>query len=243
MANILTKRLCLRSFISFMSSLYIIGTPIGNLEDISQRTLRILKEVDFIVAEDTRVTKKLLFHFQIEKPLISCHHHSSQKEVERILNLLKEGKDVALTTDAGTPGISDPGGKLVAEVLKKFGENVQIIPIPGPNAAVTALSISGFSSDRFLFLGFSPHKKGRKTFFQEVADSEYTVVFYESPHRVIKTLKEMSEHGDLKNRQIVVARELTKKFETIYRGTALEILEKSEEELARGELTVVVGNR
>ena len=225
-----------------MSKLYVLATPIGNLEDISQRALRILREVDLIAAEDTRITKKLFFHFQIEKPLISCHHHSSQKEVERILNLLKEGKDVALTTDAGTPGISDPGGKLIAEVLKKFGENVQIIPIPGPNAAVTALSISGFSSDRFLFLGFSPHKKGRKTFFQEVADSEYTVVFYESPHRVTKTLKEMSEHGDLKNRQIVVARELTKKFETIYRGTALEILEKSEEELARGELTVVVGN-
>ena len=226
-----------------MSKLYVLATPIGNLEDISQRALRILREVDLIAAEDTRITKKLFFHFQIEKPLISCHHHSSQKEVERILNLLKEGKDVALTTDAGTPGISDPGGKLIAEVLKKFGENVQIIPIPGPNAAVTALSISGFSSDRFLFLGFSPHKKGRKTFFQEVADSEYTVVFYESPHRIIKTLKEMSEHEDLKNRQMVVARELTKKFETIYRGTASEILEKSEEELARGELTIVVGNR
>ena len=226
-----------------MSSLYIIGTPIGNLEDISQRALGILKEVDFIVAEDTRVTKKLLSHFQIEKPLISYHHHSSQKEVEKVLSLIEEGKDIALTTDAGTPGISDPGGKLVAEVLKKFGENAQIIPIPGPNAAVTALSISGFPSDRFLFLGFSPHKKGRKTFFQEVADSEYTVVFYESPHRIIKTLKEMSEHEDLKNRQMVVARELTKKFETIYRGTASEILEKSEEELARGELTIVVGNR
>ena len=226
-----------------MSSLYIIGTPIGNLEDISQRTLRILKEVDFIVAEDTRVTKKLLSHFQIEKPLISYHHHSSQKEVERILSLIEKGKNIALTTDAGTPGISDPGGKLIAEVLKKFGENVQIIPIPGPNAAVTALSISGFPSDRFLFLGFSPHKKGRKTFFQEVADSEYTVVFYESPHRVIKTLKEMSEHGDLKNRQIVVARELTKKFETIYRGTASEILEKAGEGLARGEITIVVGDK
>src|SRR3989339_1951201 len=147
-----------------MSKLYVVATPIGNLEDISPRALRILREVDFIVAEDTRVTKKLLSHFQIEKPLISYHHHSSQKEVEKVLSLIEEGKDIALTTDAGTPGISDPGGKLVAEVLKKFGENAQITPIPGPNAAVTALSISGFPSDRFLFLGFSPHKKGRKTF-------------------------------------------------------------------------------
>ena len=224
-----------------MSKLYVVATPIGNLEDISQRALRILREVDFIVAEDTRVTKKLLFHFQIEKPLISCHHHSSQKEIERLLDLLKEGKNIALVTDAGTPGVSDPGGKLLSEVLKTSDLEVEIVPIPGPNAAVTALSISGFPTDRFLFLGFSPHKKGRKTFFQEVADSEYTVVFYESPHRIIKTLKEMSEHEDLKERRIVVARELTKKFETIYRGTALEILEKYEKELARGELTIVVG--
>jgi len=224
-----------------MSKLYVVGTPIGNLEDISQRAIRILREVDLVAAEDTRVTKKLLFHFQIEKPLISCHHHSSQKEIERLLDLLKEGKNIALVTDAGTPGISDPGGKLLSEVLKTSDLEVEIVPIPGPNAAVTALSISGFPTDRFLFLGFSPHKKGRKTFFQEVADSEYTVVFYESPHRIIKTLKEMSEHEDLKERRIVVARELTKKFETIYRGTALEILEKYEKELARGELTIVVG--
>ncbi len=223
------------------SKLFILATPIGNLEDISQRALRILREVDFVVAEDTRVTKKLLSHFQIEKPLISCHHHSSQKEVEKILSLLREGKNIALTTDAGTPGISDPGGKLVGEVLKVLNGEVEIIPIPGPNAAVTALSISGFSADRFLFLGFSPHKKGRKTFFQEVADSEYTVVFYESPHRITKTLKEMSEHEELKNRQLVIAREMTKKFETIYRGIGSEILGKFEKEIARGELTVVVG--
>ncbi|MBI2057923.1 MAG: 16S rRNA (cytidine(1402)-2'-O)-methyltransferase [Candidatus Yanofskybacteria bacterium] len=223
-----------------MPKLYVLATPIGNLEDISQRALRILREVDFIVAEDTRVTKKLLFHFQIEKPLVSYHHHSSQKEVERLLNLLKEGKVVALVTDAGTPGISDPGGRLVAEVLKRSGENVQVIPIPGPNAAVTALSISSFPADKFLFLGFSPHKKGRKTFFQKVADSEYTVVFYESPHRIIKTLKEMSEHEELKNRQLVVARELTKKFETIYRGTASEILSEAGKELSKGELAIVV---
>jgi len=224
-----------------MSKLFVVATPIGNLEDISQRALRILREVDFVVAEDTRVTKKLLFHFQIEKPLISYHHHSSQKEIEKVLGLLKKDKSIALTTDAGTPGISDPGGKLLSEVLKTSDLEMEIVPIPGPNAAVTALSISGFPSDSFLFLGFSPHKKGRKTFFQEVADSEYTIVFYESPHRIIKTLKEMSEHEDLKNRRIVVARELTKKFETIYRGTASEILEKSGEELARGEITVVVG--
>ncbi|MBI2676332.1 MAG: 16S rRNA (cytidine(1402)-2'-O)-methyltransferase [Candidatus Yanofskybacteria bacterium] len=223
-----------------MSKLFVVATPIGNLEDISQRALRILREVDLIVAEDTRVTKKILFHFQIEKPLISYHHHSSQKEVEKVLNLLKEGKDIALVTDAGTPGISDPGGKLLEEVLKTPELEVEIVPIPGPNAAVAALSISGFPTDRFLFLGFSPHKKGRKTFFQKIADSEHTVVFYESPHRIIKTLKEMSEHEELKNRQLVVARELTKKFETIYRGTASEILSKAGEELSKGELTIAV---
>ena len=224
-----------------MVKLYVLATPIGNLEDISLRALRVLKEVDIVVAEDTRVTKKLLSHFQIEKHLISYHHHSSQKEIEKILNLLKEGKDIVLTTDAGTPGISDPGGKLVEEILKNLSDEVEMISIPGPNAAVSALSISGFPADKFLFLGFPPHKKGRQKFFQEIVDSKYTVVFYESPHRIIKTLEEISAREELKDRQLVIARELTKKFETIYRGAASEILAKFEKELARGEITVVVG--
>ena len=223
-----------------MSNFFVVGTPVGNLEDISLRALRILKEVDFVVAEDTRITKKLLSHFQIEKPLVSYHHHSSQKEVGNVLGLLEEGKNIALVTDAGTPGISDPGGKIVSEVLKKFGDKVQIIPIPGPNAAVSALSVSGFPADNFLFLGFPPHKKGRRAFFQKVAGSECTVVFYESPHRILKTLKEIDSSETLKNRPLVVCRELTKKFETIYRGTALEILEKHEQELSRGEITIVI---
>ncbi len=232
-----------KSYINEMGSkLFILATPIGNLEDISLRGLRVLKEADVIAAEDTRVTRKLLDHYQIQKPLISLHKFSSAKEVGKIIEMLKAGKNIVLVSDAGTPGISDPGGKLIEEVLKTLGSEVEVIPIPGPNAAVAALSISGFPADRFLFLGFSPHKKGRKTFFQEIADSEYTVVFYESPHRIIKTLKEMSEHEELKNRQLVIARELTKKFETIYRGTASEILEKFEKELTRGEITVVVRN-
>ncbi|MCF6276495.1 MAG: 16S rRNA (cytidine(1402)-2'-O)-methyltransferase [Candidatus Magasanikbacteria bacterium] len=214
--------------------LYIVATPIGNLGDISQRALDILHEVDAIYCEDTRVTSKLLSYFNIQKTLQSYHQHSEDKKAHEILDQLNYGKDLALVTDAGTPGISDPGGKLV-EFLSY--ENIEMIPIPGASAVVTALSACGFPAEKFLFLGFPPHKSKRKKFFTEVAENKYTTVFYESPYRIHKALKNLKEVlGE--DRQICICRELTKKFETIYRGTIEEII--AQDIPARGEFVVVV---
>lgn len=224
-----------------MSSLYIVATPIGNLKDITQRALEILKEVDLILCEDTRVTKKLLDYYQIKKPLFSYHHHSKLKKVEYIIQFLKNGKNLALVSDAGTPGISDPGGKLIEKVLEKLKEETKIIPIPGPTALAAGASISGFPMDKFLFLGFPPLKKRRKKFFQEVIASKYPVIFYESPHHVIRTLNELKNlNPQLK---IVIGRELTKKFETIYRGTIEDVVKKIEKEKIKGEFVVVVDSK
>lgn len=215
-----------------MSTLYIVATPIGNLEDITLRALRILKEVDCILAEDTRVTAKLLARYEIKKPLMEYQQHSDLHRVRAIIDQLVAGQTIALVTDAGTPGISDPGGQLVQAIVES-GQHIQIVPIPGPNAAITALSVSGFPTDRFLFLGFPPNKKGRKTFFEEVAKAEVTVVFYESPFRIAKAIAELPP-----DRQVMIARELTKKFETIYRGRASEVqLDPTE---IKGEFVVVV---
>jgi len=222
-----------------LATLYVVATPIGNIEDISLRSLRILKEVDFILAEDTRRTFKLLHFYKIKKPLISYFQHSRLSMVRFILRLLKEGKNLALVSDAGTPGINDPGGKLITEVLKNLGNEVKIVPIPGPNAAITALSISGFNVDRFLFLGYPPNKKKRNKFFEEIAASKYPVIFYESTHRILKTLQDLLKLEELKNKEIVVARELTKKFEAIYRGKISEILVELEKE-KRGEFVVII---
>ncbi len=216
-----------------MSTLYIVGTPIGNLEDISKRALRTLSEVDLILCEDTRETKKLLDRYDIKTPTLSYHQHSKLEKVEYISQLLKEGKNLALVSDAGTPAISDPGGKLVAELIEK---DIKIVPVPGVCAMTAAACIAGFSMDKFVFLGFPPVKKKRKKFFEEVADSKYPVIFYESPHRIIKSLTEL---GTMDERlQIVVCRELTKKFETIYRGTIKEVLGKLNE--IKGEFVVIV---
>ena len=217
-----------------MGILYVVATPIGNLEDLSPRAAQALRAADLIAAEDTRVTGKLLTRLNIVRPLVSSFQHSPTKNFEKVLATLTDGLTVALVTDAGTPGISDPGGYLVSQVRAKLPD-CQIIPIPGPNAAATALSISGFSADQFLFLGFPPHKKGRQTFFKELAESKYTVVIYESPHRILKTLAQLPPE-----RQIFVARELTKKFESHYFGTPVEIAEKYISELERGELVVVI---
>lgn len=222
-----------------MATLFVVATPIGNLEDISLRALKTLKEVDFILAEDTRQTLKLLNHFEIKKPVISYFQHSRMSKIEHILDLLDQGKNLALVSDAGTPGVNDPGGKLVEGVFKRFGDSVKIVPVPGPNAAIAALSVSGFNADKFLFLGYPPHKKGRKKFFEEISESRYVVVFYESVHRILKTLKEVSEFKDLKDRQIVVCRELTKKFETVYRGRIEEITAQIEKQKL-GEFVVIV---
>src|SRR3989338_1634560 len=199
--------------------LYIIATPIGNLADITLRALEILRSVDFILCEDTRVTKKLLEHYKIEKSLISYHQHSNLQKTERIKELLGEGRSLALVSDAGTPGISDPGGKLVEYVSKNLPA-IKIVPIPGPSAVATALSISGFPTDKFLFLGFPPHKKGRQKYWQEVKSAKHTVVFYDSKYRVLKSLEEL--YKVVGDREAIVCRELTKMFETIYRGTISE---------------------
>jgi len=217
-----------------MGILYIVGTPIGNLEDITKRALRILSEVDLILCEDTRNTKVLLDHYQIKTPTLSYHQHSRLKKTEDIANFLREGKNIALVSDAGTPGISDPGNQLVEEAIKSLGDLVKIVPIPGPSALAAAASVSGFPMDRFLFLGFPPVKKRRSMFFEEVINSKYPVIFYESPYRILKTLKELS------SLEVLVCRELTKKFETIYRGTAAEIIRSLEKEGIRGEFAVIV---
>lgn len=219
-----------------MSTLYIVSTPIGNLEDISKRALRILSEADLILCEDTRETKKLLDRYGIKTPTLSYHQHSELKKVEYISQLLREGKNLALVSDAGTPGISDPGNKLIAILMEARPLSVEIVPIPGASAVTAAASIAGFSMDKFVFLGFPPVKKKRKKFFEEVANSKHPVIFYESPHRIIKSLTELRMIDE--SLPIVVGRELTKKFETIYRGTVKEVLGKLKE--IKGEFVIVV---
>lgn len=225
-----------------MSTLYIVATPIGNLEDITLRALRIFKEVDLIVCEDTRQTLKILNHYNISKPLVSYFQHSKLQKIDYIAEQLKQGKNIVLVTDAGTPGISDPGGMLVSQIANRLSQ-IAITPIPGPNAAVTGLSVSGFPADKFIFLGFPPHKKKREKFFKEVAESKYTVVFYESPHRIFKTLNQLKEVLE-SDRGIVVCRELTKQFESIYRGNAEEIIKilESDKNNLKGEFVVIITN-
>lgn len=222
-----------------MGILYIVATPIGNLKDITLRALEILKEADFILCEDTRRTIKLLNHYRISKPLISYFQHSGLSKTEYIIGLLKSGKKLALATDAGTPGISDPGGKLIKAIVSELPEAL-ISPVPGPAAFAAALSASGFPADKFVFLGFPPHKKGRQTFFKNLAREaeEKTIVFYESPYRIIKTLEQLK---DLPVRA-AVCRELTKKFETIYRGSPKEIIEKfvKDKNSTKGEFVIVL---
>ena len=230
-----------------MAILYIVVTPIGNLQDISFRAIEVLKGVDFILAEDTRVTKKLLEIYQIKTPTISYHQHSRLDKIDYILNLLGQGKNLALVSDAGTPGISDPGNKLVKEVIESLSDKVRIIPIPGSSASAAAASISGFNMDRFLFLGFPPTKKKREKFFKEVLDAKYPVVLYESSHRILKTLEELKELSssvkELSSLKVVVCQELTKMFEKTYRGTISEVLDKIKDQDLRGEFVVVVSNQ
>jgi 16S rRNA (cytidine1402-2'-O)-methyltransferase len=224
-----------------MPTLYILATPIGNLEDITLRALRILKEVDTILCEDTRETKKLLARYEIDKPTLSYHAQSKLSKVERIFALLEEGRSLALVSDAGTPTISDPGCMLVDQVRARFGDTVAIVPIPGASAVLSALSVSGFPSSEFVFLGFLPHKKGRETLFKEIASSKRTVVFYESPHRMEKTLASLAEHLE-PERRLQVSREITKIHEEHVRGTLLEVVEhfRAHPDRIRGEFVVAV---
>ncbi len=223
-----------------MSTLYIVATPIGNLSDITFRAIDVLRNVDLILCEDTRVTKRLLDHYQIKIPTLSYHQHSQIQKTDQIIGFLKEDKNLALVSDAGTPGILDPGNKLIELVVKELGTGVKIVPIAGPSTLVAVASISGFPTDNFLFLGFPPAKNKRKKFFEEVINSKYPVIFYESTYRILKTLKELNDMN--KELKTVVGRELTKKFETIYRGTVEEVIKQLENGIIKGEFVVIVKN-
>ncbi|QFR38785.1 16S rRNA (cytidine(1402)-2'-O)-methyltransferase [Candidatus Gracilibacteria bacterium 28_42_T64] len=201
--------------------LYIVSTPIGNLGDITYRAVRTLQEVDGIACEDTRKSSILLNHYEIKKPLISFHSHSGKVKIDKIIDQLKTGKNIALISDAGTPGISDPGYALIKEAIV---EGVEVVPIPGVTAAITAVSASGMQSHHFLYLGFLPIKKGRQTLFKKLVEKDHTVVIYESVHRFIKTLGDLETYFG-EDHHIVVGRELTKKFEEFKRGTIKEVKE------------------
>jgi 16S rRNA (cytidine1402-2'-O)-methyltransferase len=221
--------------------LYVVATPIGNLEDITLRAISTLKSVDFILSEDTRVTQKLLNYFDISTPTISFHEYSDQSKYEKILDLLEKGKDLALVTDAGTPAISDPGYFLVQTVREKLPE-VKISPIPGASALTALVSVSGINMKEFTFLGFPPHKKGRKTFFENVVDASQKnpVIFYESKHRIIKALESLEVL--IPNQKIVIGREMTKIFEEIISGTVEEVREYFSENPSKlkGEFVIIV---
>lgn len=222
-----------------MQKFYVVGTPIGNMEDITYRAVRILSEVDMVLCEDTRVTVNLLNKYGIKKPTMSYHSQSKISKLEKILEMIKEGKTLALVSDAGTPTISDPGSMLVSKIRENFPE-IEIIAIPGPSALTSALSISGLPSSEFLFLGFLPHKKGRETLFKEIAASRRTVVFYESPHRIMKSLESLKKY--VGERKIVIARELSKIYEQIISGTPTEVEEyfSVNKDKVRGEFVVMV---
>lgn len=222
-----------------MGTLYIVATPIGNLEDITLRALRVLKEVDLIACEDTRHTRKLLTHYGISKPLLSYYSHNQFFRVPQILAQLKEGKSVALVTDAGTPGISDPGAVLIGEAVK---EGVLVLPIPGPSALIAALSASGLPTDRFYFQGFLPQKSGRrKNVLASLKGIPATLVFYEPARRLFKLMGEIEEvfGGGV---SVAIGRELTKVYEEFLRGTAEELRRKIPAEGLKGESVVLVRN-
>lgn len=220
-------------------SLYVVATPIGNLEDITLRAIRVLKEVDLVLCEDTRVTRKLLAHYKIDTDTESLNARTEEKKVDRVVELLRSGVKLALVTDAGTPAISDPGTRLVSCVREELPE-VRIEPIPGPSAVVAGLSVAGLPASEFLFLGFLPHKKGRETLFKKIADSEQTIVIYESPHRVLKTLERLSV-DIVDPRRVVVLRELTKIYEEVVVGSSREVLETFQaRDRVRGEFVIVI---
>ncbi len=235
-----------------MGKLSIVATPIGNLEDITLRALRTLKECDVIYAEDTRVTAKLLARYEIKKPLRRLDAVTEMKKADEVLARIEAGEHVALVSDAGTPGISDPGSRLVAyvrqaasrsrEAVSEVGQDILIEAIPGPSALTTALSIAGLSSDHFLFLGFLPHKKGRQTALKKITASEVPVVLYESPHRILKLLGELSHLGEQRN--VVIARELTKMHEEVIAGTPQEVIAHfdAHPDIVRGEFVVIVAS-
>ncbi len=222
-----------------MAKLYLVPTPIGNLEDITLRSIRILKECDIILAEDTRTSGVLLKHFQIQKRMVSYHAHNEHKMLDRIVEEIESSNSVALITDAGTPGISDPGFLIVRECIKR---NIPVECLPGATAIIPALVNSGLPNDRFCFEGFLPQKKGRQTKMHSLKDEERTMVFYESPYRLVKTLEQLGEVFG-KERQASVSRELTKMFEENKRGTLEELADYFKSKTVKGEIVIVVGGK
>ena len=218
-------------------TLYLVATPIGNLKDMTLRGLEVLKSVDLIVCEDTRVTSKLLAAYDIKKSLKSLHEHTTSGQMMQLVMSLKEGKSIAYVSDAGTPGVNDPGGKFVEAA---FEQGVRVEPIPGVSSLTAAISVCGFAMDEFRYLGFAPHKKGRQTFFKEVSEDKHPTVFFESTHRIEKCLASLIESLDSR-RLIFIGRELTKMHETLYRGTATEVSERIKTTSTKGEFVIIVG--
>lgn len=215
--------------------LYIVATPIGNLEDISIRAIRILKEVDYIFAEDTRVTKKLLKYYEIENIVYQYHEHNKIHQIENILKLLNDDKDIALVTDAGTPCISDPGYELVDNALNN---GIKVVGIPGASSIITAASISGINMRRIAYEGFLPKKKGRQTLFNKLKKEERTIIILESPNRILKTLRDINEY--LGNRYVVIAREITKMYEEVIRGNVVDLIVQLEKKSIKGEIVLII---
>ncbi|NBS69106.1 16S rRNA (cytidine(1402)-2'-O)-methyltransferase [bacterium] len=216
--------------------LYIVATPIGNRNDITERAKQTLASVDVVLCEDTRVTAKLCSMLEIQPTLHTFHEHTDDRKRGEIVAQLVAGKNMALVSDAGTPGISDPGGMLVADAVKV---GVEVVPIPGVSAVATALSVCGFPTARFTFVGFPPQKKGRETFFRELGDIAHTIVLYESTHRIEKTIEALGVLG----RRLCVCRELTKMHETLYRGSASEVLAAFAKTSTKGEFVIVIAPR
>jgi len=219
-----------------MSKLFIVPTPIGNLGDITFRAIETLKSVDLILAEDTRTSLKLLKHYKINSKIESYHMHNEHKKADSIINKISEGNTIALISDAGTPSISDPGFLLVRECIKN---NIEVECLPGATALITALVISGLPSDKFLFEGFLPVKKGRTKRLKELSNEKKTIIFYESPHRILKTLKDFSNYFS-PEKQVSVSREITKIYENTFRGTIEESIEHFEKNKPKGEFVIVL---
>lgn len=219
-------------------TLFVVATPIGNMEDITLRAMRILNHADAVVCEDTRVAKKLLFKYEIEgKMLLAISQRAGDDKLRRIVDWIEAGKQVAMICDAGTPGLSDPGNAIVDAVVAVGGT---VSPIPGASALTAMVSVAGINMQEFLFKGFPPHKKGRQTYFTEVADMSVPVIYYDSPHRVVKNLELLLELAPEK--KVIVGRELTKMFEEVVRGTVAEVAEyyQSNESIVKGEFVVLV---
>jgi 16S rRNA (cytidine1402-2'-O)-methyltransferase len=226
--------------LSQKAKIFVVATPIGNLEDLTLRAKHVLREVDLVIAEDTRITRKLLAHLMLHKPTIRYDDNISDERIEKIIQPILRGRTVALVTDAGTPNVSDPGWRLVRAVLEN-AEDAEIIPIPGPSALTSLISIAHFPLTSFVFLSYPPHKKGRDTFFASVGGETRPVILYETPHRIVPTLARLAEH--VPAREIIVGKELTKLYERVWRGSAAEVSEVfeqiSDKEL-RGEFVIAI---